>query len=152
MIVAFVLAAAVALGVAAGVAHLIARNASRLGLLDVPNERSSHPSSTPRGGGAGIVAGVAAGIAVLWAVGIRPERDLTILLAGAGVIAVLGALDDLYSISARYRLAVQVLVAIAVVVLIGGVMRFPLPQPFDIGLNWLAAPLAVVWLVAVTNF
>jgi UDP-N-acetylmuramyl pentapeptide phosphotransferase/UDP-N-acetylglucosamine-1-phosphate transferase len=152
VILAFVLAAAVALGVAAGVAFLIARNASRLGLLDVPNERSSHPSSIPRGGGTGIVAGVAAGTAVLWAFGIRPGRDVGILVAGAGVIGVLGAIDDLYSVRARYRFAVQVLVAVAVVALIGDVKRLPLPPPFDIGLGWLGAPLAVVWLVAITNF
>jgi UDP-N-acetylmuramyl pentapeptide phosphotransferase/UDP-N-acetylglucosamine-1-phosphate transferase len=152
VIFAFVLAAVVAFGVAAVVAWLVARNASRLGLLDIPNERSSHQSSTPRGGGLGIVAGVAAGTLVLLAVGIRPGRDLGIFLAGAAAIAVLGAIDDLHSIRARYRLTVQVAVAIGVVVLIGGADRVPLPKPLDLPLGWLAAPVAVIWLVGVTNF
>lgn len=152
MIFAFGLALVVAFGVATGVVLLIARNASRLGLLDVPNERSSHVSSTPRGGGIGILAGVAAGLLVLLAAGIRLDRDLAVLLAGIAVIAVVGAIDDLRSIRARYRLVVQVAVAIAVVILIGGVDRFPLPPPLDLPLSWFAGPLAVVWLVGVTNF
>lgn len=152
MIEAFAAAAVVAFGVAAVVAWLVARNASRLGLQDVPNERSSHQSLTPRGGGLGIVAGVAAGTLVLAAAGIRPGKDLGVLLAGSVLVAALGAIDDRYSIRARYRLAVQLAVAVAIVILIGGVERFPLPTPLDVPLGWLAAPLAVVWLVSVTNF
>jgi Fuc2NAc and GlcNAc transferase len=152
VIFAFGLAFAVAFGVAAGVVVLVARNAARLGLLDVPNERSSHESSTPRGGGIGILTGVAAGLLVLLATGIRLDRELVVLLAGIAVIAVVGAIDDLRSIRARYRLSVQVAVAIAVAVLLGGVDLFPLPPPLDVPLDWLAIPVTVLWLVGVTNF
>jgi glycosyltransferase WbpL len=152
VIIAFGLALAVAFGVAAGVVLLVARNASRLGLLDIPNERSSHQSSTPRGGGLGILAGVAAGLLVLLASGIRLDRDLGVLLAGTAVIAVVGAIDDLRSIRARYRLVAQIAAAIAVAILLGGVDRLPLPPPLDLPLGWLAIPLIVVWLVGVTNF
>lgn len=152
MIAAFAAAAVIAIGVATGVAWLVLHNASRLGLLDIPNQRSSHRSSTPRGGGLGIVAGVAAGFLVLMAAGVRPSRDLGVLLVGTAVIAALGAIDDMHSIRARYRLAVQLAVAVAVVLLIGGADRIPLPEPLDAPLGWLAGPLAVVWLVGVTNF
>lgn len=152
MIVWFVAAAVVAFGVAGMVTWLVARNAPRLGLLDVPNERSSHQQSTPRGGGLGIVAGVAAGLLVLLAAGVHPGRDLGILLAGMAVIAVVGLVDDLRSIRARYRLAAQLAVAIAVVLLLGGVERFPLPPPLDVPIGWLGVPLAAVWLVGVVNF
>ena len=91
-------------------------------------------------------------ILVLLAVGIRPGRDLGVLLAGTAVVAAVGAIDDVHSLRARYRLAVQLAVAIAVVILLGGVNRFPLPPPLDVSLGWLAAPLAVVWLVGLTNF
>ena len=57
VITAFAVAAVLAFAVAAGTAWLVARNAARLGLLDVPNERSSHVSTTPRGGGIGICRG-----------------------------------------------------------------------------------------------
>ena len=152
MITAFAIAGVVAFAVAAGAAWLVARNASKLGLLDIPNERSSHQSSTPRGGGIGIVAGVAAGLLVLLAAGIRLDKELVVLLVGTAVIAVLGAIDDLRSIRARYRIAVQLVVAIGIVIWIGGVPRLPLPPPLDVYIGWLGIPLAVVWLVGVTNF
>ena len=152
MITAFVAAALIAFVVAAVVAWLVARNAARLGLLDVPNERSSHHSATPRGGGIGIVAGVTAGILFMTAGGIPLGRDLGILLAGTAAIALLGALDDRRSIPARYRLAVQLAVAVVVVILIGGPGRLPLPPPLDLPIGWLGVPLAVAWLVTVTNF
>jgi Fuc2NAc and GlcNAc transferase len=152
VIAAFGVAAVLGFVVAAGTAWLVARNATRLGLLDVPNERSSHVSPTPRGGGIGIVAGVAAGVIYLTAVGIPLDRNLGILLAGAGVLAALGVVDDRGSVPATVRLAVQLVVAVAVVALIGGVDRLPLPPPLDLPIGWLGVPLAVVWLVTVTNF
>jgi Fuc2NAc and GlcNAc transferase len=152
VIAAFGVAAVLGFVVAAGTAWLVARNATRLGLLDVPNERSSHVSPTPRGGGIGIVAGVAAGVIYLTAVGIPLDRNLGILLAGAGVLAALGVVDDRRSVPATVRLAVQLVVAVAVVALIGGVDRLPLPPPLDLPIGWLGLPLAVVWLVTVTNF
>jgi Fuc2NAc and GlcNAc transferase len=152
VITAFAMAAVLGFVVAAAVAWLVARNATRLGLLDVPNERSSHLSATPRGGGIGIVAGVAAGVLYLTAAGIPLERNLGVLLAGAAVLAGLGVIDDRRSVPALYRLVVQLVVAVAVVALIGGVERLPLPPPLDLPIGWLGVPLAVVWMVAVTNF
>jgi Fuc2NAc and GlcNAc transferase len=152
VITAFAGAALIAFVVAAVVAWLVAKNASRLGMLDVPNERSSHQSATPRGGGLGIVAGVAAGVIFLAAAGIPVGRELAILLVGTAILAALGAIDDRRSIPARYRLIVQLAVALAVVILIGGVERLPLPPPLDFPIGWLGIPLAVIWLVTVTNF
>jgi len=148
----FAVAAVLGFGVAAGAAWLVARNAARLGLLDVPNERSSHVSTTPRGGGIGIVAGVAAGVIYLAAVGIPLDRNLGVLLAGAAVLAALGVVDDRRSVPPLYRLAVQLAVAVAVVAVIGGVDRLPLPPPLDLPTGWVGVPLAVLWLVTVTNF
>jgi Fuc2NAc and GlcNAc transferase len=152
LITAFVAAAVIAFVVAAGVAWLVARNAAKLGLLDVPNERSSHESVTPRGGGIGLLAGAGAGILFLTASGIPLGRDLGVLLAGTAAIAVLGAIDDRRSIPARYRFGVQLTVAIVVVVLIGGPGRLPLPPPLDLPIGWLGVPLAVAWMITVTNF
>ena len=152
MIAAFAVAAVLGFGVAAAGAWLVARNATRLGLLDVPNERSSHVSTTPRGGGIGIFAGVAAGVLYLTADGIRLDRNLGVLLAGVAVLAVLGVVDDVRSVPALYRLLVQLIVAVVVVAVIGGTDRLPLPPPLDLPIGWVGFPLVVVWLVAVTNF
>jgi Fuc2NAc and GlcNAc transferase len=142
----------VSLGVALAATWLIAKNASRLGLIDVPNDRSSHERITPRGGGLGIVAGVAAGILLLTAFGTGPNQQLDTLLLGAAAIAALGAIDDFHPLRAGYRLLAHLLVATAVVIALGGVGRLPLPWPLDVSVGWLAMPFAVLWLVTVTNF
>ena len=152
MITAFAVAAVVGFGVAAGTVWLVSRNATRIGLIDVPNERSSHLSPTPRGGGIGIVAGVAVGVIYLTAAGISLDRNLGILLVGTGILAALGVVDDRRSVPVRYRLLVQLVVAVAVVGVVGGVDRLPLPPPLDLPIGWVGLPLAVLWLVAVTNF
>jgi Fuc2NAc and GlcNAc transferase len=152
VIAAFAVAAVLGFGVAAATVWLVARNASRLGLIDVPNERSSHLSPTPRGGGIGIVAGVAAGVIYLTAVGIPLDRNLGVVLAGMAVLTALGVIDDRRSVPVRYRLLVQLVVAVAVVVVVGGVDRLPLPPPLDLPIGWLGVPLSVLWLMTVTNF
>lgn len=131
---------------------LVAKNASRLGLMDVPNVRSSHKLITPRGGGLGIVAGVATGILLLAAFGSPPSRPLEILLLGAAAITVLGLIDDLHPLPAAYRLIGHVVVSTAVVISLGGVGRLPLPPPLDVSIGWVGAPFTVLWLVSVTNF
>jgi UDP-N-acetylmuramyl pentapeptide phosphotransferase/UDP-N-acetylglucosamine-1-phosphate transferase len=64
----------------------------------------------------------------------------------------LGVVDDRRSVRATYRIAVQVVVAVVVVALIGGVDRLPLPPPLDLPIGVVGLPIAVVWLVGVTNF
>jgi Fuc2NAc and GlcNAc transferase len=121
-------------------------------LIDVPNIRSSHEVPTPRGGGIGIVAGVAAGVLGLAAFGIGPTQELLVLGLGAICIAIVGAVDDWRSLSAGYRLLLQALIAVFVVIALGPVNRLPLPSPLDISIGWLSIPFTVLWLVTVTNF
>jgi Fuc2NAc and GlcNAc transferase len=152
LIAALVASALASFGVAVAGTWLVAKNASRLRLMDVPNARSSHESATPRGGGLGIVAGVAAGILLLNAFGNGTSQQLDTVLLGAAAMAALGAVEDLHPLRAAYRLLGQLLVATAVVIALGGVGRLPLPPPLDLSVGWLAVPFAVVWLVGVTNF
>lgn len=124
----------------------------RRGVLDVPNERSSHEQPTPRGGGLGILAGLAAGTAVAWGLGLPlPGWPFW---AGAGLIAAIGVVDDhTGGLSALVRFALQTLAA--AIVLVGapeGLTRLPFPAPLDPTVGWLGLPLAMLWLLAVTNF
>ncbi len=67
-------------------------------------------------------------------------------------LAVLGLLDDRLSLSAGVRMAAQLVVALAVVLALGGLERLPLPPPLDWPLGALGTPLAALWIVAVVNF
>ncbi len=140
-VVAFVLALALTPALRAA--------ASRFGLLDRPNLRSSHQAVVPRGGGVAIAAAVLGALTLA-----RPGLGgrLTPVLLGAVALAVVGLCDDRYSLPAGVRVAAQLIVALAVVAGLGGLERMPLPPPFDWPLGALGAPLAAFWIVAIVNF
>ncbi len=80
---------------------------NKFGLVDMPNERSSHVKPTPRGGGVGIwIAGILAGI-FLFGAG---------LFAVVGIcLGVMGLIEDRFSLSAKVRLLAQVMLFSAAV-------------------------------------
>jgi UDP-N-acetylmuramyl pentapeptide phosphotransferase/UDP-N-acetylglucosamine-1-phosphate transferase len=121
----------------------------RQGVLDVPNRRSSHTIPTPRGGGLGILVGIGIGSITASLLGIslvRPE-----ILFAAALIALTGLIDDRRGLSARSRLMLQLLAAVIVIARLGGLPNLPLPEPWNISLDFLSMPMALIWVVAVTN-
>jgi UDP-N-acetylmuramyl pentapeptide phosphotransferase/UDP-N-acetylglucosamine-1-phosphate transferase len=80
----------------------------RTGVVDVPNNRSSHAVVTPRGGG------VAVGLSMLTGI-VLSSRNIgqveIVLLAGATVLGVVGFCDDVRGLDARLRLVMQATVA-----------------------------------------
>jgi Fuc2NAc and GlcNAc transferase len=144
--------AAVAFGVSFAGVRLVERHALRLGLLDVPNVRSSHREPRPRGGGVGIVLGVAVALAGASAASMTFRPEAWVLFGAAFLLAVLGLWDDVRTLGVWPRLLTQTLAAACVVGVLGGLERLPLPPPADIPLGLAGAGLAIVWLVAVTNF
>src|SRR5690349_10406957 len=82
----------------------------RRGLLDVPNERSSHTTPTPRGGGLVIVLTclLAYGAIGYW---FRLPISYGYLVAAVAVAAV-SWLDDLYSLPFWLRLLVHIISAL----------------------------------------
>ena len=83
--------------------------ATRVGLMDLPNERSSHREATPLVGGLAIFFGVVAGSVAAAANGLLPVNDYVLsLLAGCLFLVVIGAVDDLRPLSAPVRLVLQV--------------------------------------------
>jgi len=128
--------------------------ASRLHVLDHPNERSLHSHPTPRTGGVAIF--VALSVAVgLWGLGVGLTSSLYGLGAGTGLVAALSFLDDRKGLTVGVRLPGH-LVAAALLV-IGGLFLpdFSLP-----GLAWhwpewlgiLFSLLFLVWMVNLYNF
>jgi UDP-N-acetylmuramyl pentapeptide phosphotransferase/UDP-N-acetylglucosamine-1-phosphate transferase len=147
------IAALVAAAASAATIGVLIPVARRLGVLvDVPNPRSSHRVPRLRGGGLGVLFGILAGVLVSTRLTLPFGRGALILLAGAGVLALMGLWDDLRSLPASARLLTQLVVATSIAVSIGGLDRFPLPAPLDISLGPIGVPLAVLWLVGVTNF
>ncbi|MDZ5661153.1 glycosyltransferase family 4 protein [Nocardioides sp. zg-1308] len=132
-----VAAAALASVVVTGV---VAALLPRLGVVDVPNHRSSHARPVPRGGGIGVVAGLLTGLLVS-----APDQQLAIGLAAAVALAVLGFVDDVRSLPALLRLVAQVVVA----ALAAAVLVRALDMDLAVGITVTAA--ATLWLTGYVN-
>jgi Fuc2NAc and GlcNAc transferase len=98
-----------------GVALLVRRRATKLGLVQPPNARSSHTIPTPTGGGLGIVAGGT--LAGLPMATLDPWVVIPVLVAGL-LIAAIGYADDRRSLPVSWRLGGQVLLMGALVALV----------------------------------
>jgi UDP-GlcNAc:undecaprenyl-phosphate/decaprenyl-phosphate GlcNAc-1-phosphate transferase len=112
----------------------------RVGIIDVPNHRSSHDRPVPRGGGVGVLAGIGAGVLVA-----HPDHLLLLGLCGAVVLGVLGFVDDVRSLPAVLRLGLQVGVGAVTTTLL-----IPETGP-TMPVALLAGSVAIVWLVGYVN-
>lgn len=133
---------------------VIKRAARRLGLIDVPNERSSHAVPTPTGGGLAIVVSSTLALGLLAAVGIIPARLFLALVPGGAAVAAVGFIDDRKSLPARIRLLVHFIAAAWAVVCIGPVHVFSLGSDTP-GLNWLdyaVSTVGIAWFLNMFNF
>ena len=146
------LAAAVAFAIAYLMTPPGKRFAQAVGAMDVPkDERRVHDHPIPRMGGLAIFLGF-----VLTALLFVPlSTQVTGILLGAVIIAVMGAVDDIVSLNAWIKLLGQIVAAV-VVIRCGLVFDAisnpnPLSPTTTIEIGWLSVPLTVLWIVACTN-
>lgn len=96
---------------------LIQTRASKLGVLDKPSKRKIHTTPIPRLGGVGIYFSLfltsLVFIAVYWHYKISVIGTFSLLgiFAGGTIIFLLGLLDDIEPLPARYKLFIQVIAA-----------------------------------------
>jgi len=133
--------------------YLIRKYALKKSLLATVNERSSHTTPTPHGGGIAI--------AVTWFVGLIYffickvlEPSLFYALMCGSVLSLVSYMDDLYELSPRVRLLVQAMVSIAGLYALGGLSCIDfgfwvLENPFIT--NTLAF-LGIMWFINLYNF
>lgn len=142
----FVLVTGTALG--SGFAVGLTRRLLGRRLIDIPNQRSSHRTPTPRGGGLGLV------LAFLFAAGtcleLDPDSPLLLLAALAVALAGLGLLDDARSLPSAPRLLAQLAAALAAVAAVGFASPFTLPL-FGTVTGTPALLLWVLWIVGFVN-
>ncbi|WP_341359216.1 hypothetical protein V5H98_15970 [Georgenia sp. M64] len=102
----------------AATAPLVRALMLRRGIIDVPNQRSSHDRPTPRGGGVACAAGIFSGSSLaVWSGMSVPIPAV----AAALLLAALGLLDDRFQLAAMPRLATQVITGALFGATIGGI-------------------------------
>jgi UDP-N-acetylmuramyl pentapeptide phosphotransferase/UDP-N-acetylglucosamine-1-phosphate transferase len=141
--------AALAFGASMAATGLVLAQLRRRAILDHPNQRSSHSTPTPRGGGLAVMAVivlVAGGVALSSA-----DWPAMIVLGAAGILSAISWWDDLKDLPAATRLTAQ-----ALAVAIGlGVMGDDLIIAQGLLPPWLdhaMAALLWLWFINLFNF
>lgn len=119
------------------------------GLLDRPNDRSSHIIPTPKGGGIVFVGlwCVLQVLAYYW--GYLTIQQVLLFLPGTVLVALLGFWDDLHELSAKIRFAVQCLAA---GLCVGMTVLICPPLSFFSGVLLFFILICFVWSINLFNF
>lgn len=130
-------------------------NAHRFSPMDIPNERSSHNTPTPRGGGIAFVATSLIGFLLLLFNNALNGTELLALCCAGSIVAIAGNLDDRQKISgATVRLVLHAISAIIIIVGVGIPSELAL---FDRTVNTgvvgsILGVVYLVWLLNLFNF
>lgn len=143
---------------------LVKRLAIKLDAVDYPSKRRINTKPIPRLGGTAVFLGlvVACIVQILgtWHLGWPPvlvphprlHISYPMLALSFTVIFATGAIDDVFQLKPKQKLAGQVLAAL--IACVGGLRIGVIVNPFapgEIMLGWLAYPITVIYLVAFTN-
>lgn len=128
--------------------------AKKNGLLDIPNERSSHECPTPRGGGLAIVITFLLFLAILY---LRNAVSLQVFLAftvGGTLVALIGFADDHHHVNAVWRILVHFIASGIGLYLLGGFAPARIGSIVEnLGVaGYLFGGIFLVWLLNLFNF
>ena len=115
-------------------------------VLAHPGERKIHKVAIPEGGGIAIFITVMA-VSFLYP-GYKPE--FLGFYIGAAIMFLMGLLDDIFDVRARYKLLGQI-VAVALAMYFGLTIQFVTGHDSVIHIGILSIPLTFLWLLGVTN-
>ena len=118
-----------------------------------PVARSSHTKSIPTGGGVvfGLLHIIFLMIAICGIDNVIIVESIIKICFGGFLILILGALDDKYFLRARYKLFIQIVVALIMVMLGFQITYITNPFGVPISLNFFSIPMTVLWYLFVMN-
>ena len=123
------------------------------GLVDVPNERKIHKSPISRLGGIAIWASTMLTFLCLVLLSYYPYGSLLSgILLGGSLMFLLGLIDDIYNLDAKFKLLIQL--SIATIVYLLGVKIDTIFNPFGgspFQLGVFSYPITLLWIVGISN-
>ena len=146
------LAFLVAMAAAALLTPLAAKVALRVGAMAKPSDHGLAEHETPQLGGLAIFAGALLAAAI-WMPEGRDAGLTRAILAGAGLITLVGAIDDAVDLPPILKLTGQIAAA-SIAVVAGGVNATDVTIPFLGVLHlapWIGGLVTVIWLVGIMN-
>ena len=125
----------------------IKRIAVHVNALDIPNERKVHKVPIPRLGGLGIYLGFLLGYILFGYESIQMNS----ILIGSFIVILIGIIDDINSVQARYKFLGQ-LVAASIVTLYGGILLKDI-SAFGLYINFgvLSPIITIIFITAIMN-
>lgn len=125
----------------------------KMGLVDVPNERKIHKGKISRLGGVGIWFAVMLTFLFLVMLSYYPKGvGLSGIIVGGSLMFLLGLIDDIFSLNAKFKLFLQITIATIVILL--GIRIDEVYNPINnaiIPLHFWSYPITLLWIVGITN-
>ena len=123
------------------------------GLVDVPNERKIHKNPISRLGGIAIWSSTMLTFLFLVILSYYPYGSLLSgILLGGSLMFLLGLVDDIYNLDAKFKPIIQL--SIATIVYLLGVQIDTMFNPFGHGaihLGIFSYPITILWIVGISN-
>lgn len=132
---------------------LVRALARKVGAVDVPDERRTHQTPTPRGGGLALVLGFYAALFVAfhvpweWSAGALNDTWHFHFMIASGVLVVVGLIDDIRGLKPLLKLFGQMVAASLMFASghgMGRLLGFELPMAMDFIVT-------LIWFIALTN-
>ncbi len=120
------------------------------GLVDIPNERKIHTKPISRIGGVAVWGSTMLTFLCLVLLSYYPYGKLMSgILLGSSLMFLLGLIDDVYGLGAKFKLLIQM--SIATIVYLLGVQINSVPFFGGIDLGWFSYPITLLWIVGISN-
>ena len=120
------------------------------GLVDLPNARKIHTTPISRIGGVAIWTSTMLSFLSLVFLSYYPYGSLLSgILLGSSLMFLLGLVDDIYNLDAKFKLFIQI--SIATLVYLLGVQIDSVPFFGGIDLGFWSYPITILWIVGISN-
>ncbi len=125
----------------------------KAGLVDVPNERKIHHGKISRLGGVAVWLSVMLTFLFLVLLSYYPSgQGLSGIIAGGSLMFLLGLVDDIFCLDAKFKLFIQIAIATIVIILGVRIESIYLPMMQNpVALGFWSYPISLLWIVGISN-